>query len=287
MLQPDELAELSERNGWAMVFAFAVVAAVVMAGFVAVDAFAGKGDRGAIASVVPGMDRVQEAIFRTEKKVDAIKEDTTAIRGDTARLVASVDKMAERFDALASGGGLIANAKTPEEHYHNARLHELKGNFSAARREYGEYLQSNLEVIDPWLNYATMLKAQEGRAGAIEALRYLGDKLKPPTASYATALALLEERPGRITKLSELHAQHPQFGPLLWLLADEFSEAKAGEQTVADRRAEREWLEKFRTAHERRKGAAVFHRPEGSAEVARDFGRALGKAAERSLRRAR
>lgn len=258
VLQPDELEELSERSGWSMVFAFSVVAAVVMAGFVAVDAFAGKDDRGAIASVVPGMDRVQEAVFRTEKKVDAIKEDTEAIRGDTSRLVASVDKMAERFESLAGSGGLIAAAKTPEEHYHNARVHELKGNFSAARREYAEYLQANLEVIDPWLNYATMLKAQEGRAGAVEALRYFGDKLKPPTVSYATALALLEERPARIAKLTELHAQHPQFGPLLWLLADEFSEAKAGEQTVADRRAEREWLEKFRTAHSEGKVLRYF-----------------------------
>ena len=104
-------------------------------------------------------------------------------------------------------------------------------------------------MIDPWLNYATMLKAQEGRAGAIEALRYFGDKLKPPTVSYATALALLEERPARIAKLTELQTQHPEFGPLAYFLAEEFSEAKAGEQTVADRRAEREWLEKFRTAH--------------------------------------
>ena len=104
IIRPEELAQLSERNGWAIVFAFAVVTAVVMAGFVAADAVLGKDDRGAIASVVPGMDRVQEAIFRTEKKVDAIKEDTTAIRSETARLVASVDQIAQRFDALAGSG---------------------------------------------------------------------------------------------------------------------------------------------------------------------------------------
>lgn len=248
-LQPDELKELSERNGWAVVFAFVVVSAIVMGGFVAAEALAGTGDRGVIASVVPGMDRVQAAVFRTEKKVDAIQQETTAIRGDTARLVASVDKMAERFDQLASGGALIAAPKTPEEHYHNARIQELKGNFSAARQAYTQYLQSNLEVIDPWLNYATMLKAQEGRAGAIEALRYFGEKLKPPTVCYATALALLEERPARIARLTALQGEHPEFGPLAYLLAEEFSEAKAGEQTVADRRAERDWLEKFRTAH--------------------------------------
>ncbi|CAN5726553.1 hypothetical protein BH20VER1_BH20VER1_17180 [soil metagenome] len=248
-LQPDELKDLSERNAWAVAFAFAVVTAVVMAGFVAADAVAGTDDRGVIASVVPGMDRVQSAIFRTEKKVDAIQQDTTAIRGDTARLVASVDRIAERFDALGGSGALITTPETPEEHYHNARIQELKGNFSAARQEYTQYLQSNLDVIDPWLNYATMLKAQEGRTGAIEALRYFGEKLKPPTVSYATALALLEERPARIARLTALQREHPEFGPLAYLLADEFSEAKAGEQTVADRRAERDWLAKFRAAH--------------------------------------
>ena len=195
------------------------------------------------------MDKVQDSLFRIEKKVDAVKEDTGAIRTDTAKLVASVDQIAQRFESLSSTGGLIPNPETPEEHYHNARMQELNGNFSAARKEYTEYLRSNLEVLDPWLNYATMLKAQEGRAGAIEALRYFGGKLKPPSVSYAAALALMEEREPRIAKLTALQAEHSDFGPLAYLLAEEFSEAKAGEQTIADRRAERDWLEKFRNAH--------------------------------------
>lgn len=258
VIQREELAQLSERNAWSVTFAFGVVTAVVMAGFVAADAFAGKGDKGVIASVVPGMDRVQKSIFRTEKKVDAVKEDTSAIRSDTAHLVASVDQIAQRFESIASTGGIIPGARTPEEHYHNARIQELNGNFSAARKEYADYLQANLEVLDPWLNYATMLKAQEGRAGAIEALRYFGDKLKPPTVSYQTTLALQEEREKRIAQLKALQAENPEFGPLAYLLADEFSEGKAGEQTLADRRAEREWLEQFRAAHSEGKVLRYF-----------------------------
>src|SRR5213078_20183 len=106
---------------------------------------------------------------------------------------ATLDKIAERFEALASNGGLIPNANTPQEHYHNARIHELGGNFSAARQEYAKYLVSNLEAIDPWISYETMLKSAEGKAGAAEAMRYFGDKLKPPTVSYQTAMALLED----------------------------------------------------------------------------------------------
>jgi hypothetical protein len=162
---------------------------------------------------------------------------------------ATLEKIADRFEALASNGGIIQNAKTPEEHYHNARIHELGGNFSAARKEYSEYLVSNLEAIDPWMSYETMLKSAEGKAGAAEAMRYFGDKLKPPTVSYQTALALLEDGETRINKLKALADQHPDFGPLAWLISQEYSEDRKGEQTIADKRAEKEWLEKFRAAH--------------------------------------
>jgi hypothetical protein len=162
---------------------------------------------------------------------------------------ATLEKIADRFEALASNGGIIQNAKTPEEHYHNARIHELGGNFSAARKEYSEYLVSNLEALDPWLSYSAMLKSSEGKAGAIEALRYFSDKLKPPTVSYQTAMALLEDGETRISKLKALADAHPELGPLAWLISQEYSEARKGEQTLADKRAEKEWVEKFRAAN--------------------------------------
>jgi Domain of unknown function (DUF4062) len=161
----------------------------------------------------------------------------------------SLEKIAQRFESLSSTGGLIPGAKTPEEHYHNARVHELSGNFSAARKEYSDYLSSNLEALDPWLSYSAMLKSAEGKAGAVEAMRYFSDKLKPHTISYETALALLEDGETRLTKLQALAANHPEFGPLAWLISQEFSETRRGDQTLADQRAEKEWLEKFRAAH--------------------------------------
>jgi hypothetical protein len=161
----------------------------------------------------------------------------------------SIEKIAQRFESLATQGGLIPGAKTPEEHYHNARIHELGGNFGAARKEYAEYLSSNLEALDPWQSYAAMLKAAEGKAGAVEAMHYFADKLKPHTVSYETSLAMLDDGEKRLTKLQELAAAHPDFGPLPWLISQEYSEARRGDQTLADQRAEKEWLEKFRAAH--------------------------------------
>jgi hypothetical protein len=171
---------------------------------------------------------------------------------------ATLDKIADRFEALASNGGIIQNAKTPEEHYHNARIQELGGNFSAARKEYSEYLVSNLEAIDPWMSYETMLKSAEGKAGASEAMRYFGDKLKPPTVSYQTAMALLDDGEARINKLKALADAHPDFGPLAWLISQEYSEERKGEQTIADKRAEKEWLEKFRAAQKAGKVEKYF-----------------------------
>lgn len=161
----------------------------------------------------------------------------------------SLEKIAQRFESLSTNGGLITNAKTPEEHYHNARIHELGGNFAAARQEYAQYLSANLEALDPWLSYSAMLKAAEGKAGAVEAMRYFADKLKPKTVSYETALALLEDGEARLKKLQALAEKNPDFGPLFWLISQEYSEARRGDQTLADQRAEKEWLEKFRAAH--------------------------------------
>ena len=243
-----ELAHLDQRNAWSVLFAFSIVASVVMGGFVIAEKFAGSGNKGVLATVVPGMDKVQESLFRVEKKLDAVQADTTAIRQDTSKIAASVEEIAKRFDSLGATGGIIPGAKTPEEHYHNARVHELGANFAAARKEYAEYLSANLEVIDPWQSYAAMLKAQEGHAGAIETMRYFGDKLEPRTVSYQTALASLEEGDARLTKLQKLAVDHPEYGPLAWLISQEFSEARKGDQTLADQRMEKEWLKKFREA---------------------------------------
>jgi hypothetical protein len=177
-------------------------------------------------------------------------ETKKAVAGMTEKVAEegrTVEMIAKGFDSLGSTRGLITSPKTPEEHYHNARVHELGGNFAAARKEYSEYLSANLEALDPWLSYEAMLKAAEGKAGAAETMRYF-QKLEPQTVSYQTALALLDEGDPRLTKLQALAVGHPDFGPLPWLISQEFSEARRGEQTLADQRAEKEWLEKFRAA---------------------------------------
>ncbi len=159
----------------------------------------------------------------------------------------SMEMIAKHFDSLGVTGAVISSPKTPEEHYHNARLQELNGNFAAARKEYSDYLSANLEALDPWLSYETMLKSAEGYFGAVESMRHF-ERLLPETISYRTATAMLDGGDLRRAKLEQLAAKYPEFGPLPWLISQEYSETRRGGQTVADQRAEKQWLEKFREA---------------------------------------
>ena len=193
--------------------------------------------------LLEGQDQTKKSVSDTKKSVEEV---ATAVRKGNE----TMDKIADRFESLASNGRLIPEPKTPEEHYHNARMHELGGNFAAARKSYAEYLSANLEAIDPWLSYAEMLKASEGRAGALETLRYFGAKLDPQTVSYKATLALLGDDKERLDRIVRLAAEHPDFGPLAWLISREYSPARLGDQTLADQRSEKEWLEKFRLARD-------------------------------------
>ena len=173
-------------------------------------------------------------------------ETASAVR-EIAQEGRAVETIAKHFDSLGSTRGLIQSPKTPEEHYHNARVHELGGNFTAARTEYAQYLSANVEALDPWLSYENMLKAAEGKNGAVESMRSF-QKLTPQTVSYQVATALLDDGDNRTTKLEALAANHPDFGPLPWLISQEFSEERRGQQTLADQREEKKWLQKFRDA---------------------------------------
>lgn len=269
VMQPEEVMELGERNAWSVTFAFAVVASVVMGGFVVAERVSGSDARGVLASTVPGMDKVQEALFRVEKKLDAVqqtasdiaadttvlKEDTAALRtesaatsANTAKMAASLEEIAKRFDALGSGSGVIPSPKTPEEHYHNARIHELGGNFAAARKSYIEFLSADVDAVDAWLNFSSLLKVQEGREGARDGLQFFTARGQKSVALEVTK-AMLEDRELRITSLQVLAEKNPKYGPLAWLLAQEFSDTKRGEATLAEQRKEKEWLVKFREAH--------------------------------------
>ena len=166
------------------------------------------------------------------------------------------DELGEVFLQIMKSGGIIANAKKPEEFYANARMYEQKGDSGNARRSYAKFFTFNLDYIDPHLRYQRYLKIQEGREGAREVYFEMKEDSKSFVTEY-TALLLLS-RKMRVKKLKKFMEKHPEFGPGYFELSKEFSEARLGEQTARDKASEKKYLKKFFELHEQGKLLKYF-----------------------------
>jgi hypothetical protein len=128
--------------------------------------------------------------------------------------------------------------------YANARLYEIRGDFLNARRSYLGYFNFALPYVDPHLRFQTFLRVQEGRVGAREVYQELVSQ-KPDDPVRPFALALLYDPPERVTRLEAYIAEHPDFAPAYYELSRDFSQARLGSQTLADKRREQELLTRF------------------------------------------
>ena len=150
---------------------------------------------------------------------------------------------ADAFAILAKSGGIVQNAKTPPELYHNARSFEARGDALSARRDYLALATQGGDAIDPHLRFAALLRAQDGRAGAREIYARLAEQTTGRAASLVHALQFEgEERRKRVEALS---IAHTDYAPAQYLLAEEFTQDRLGSQTIADKRREMEAMGRF------------------------------------------
>lgn len=207
---------------------------------------------GFVASAVPAVEALQEQLGIIEKQLDAIKEDTEAIAATTTRIETKSDAMLESLDEIRTGiaqtqtGGIITNPQSPEDHYHNARIHELGGDYAAARRSYLEYFKSDLPKLDPHLRFISFLKVQEGTAGARETYNEVTARSQNPMVAFAKLLLLNPDQ--RKAGLQEYWQQHSDFAPAAYQLSLEYSEMRLGSQTISDKREELRYLKAFEEA---------------------------------------
>ena len=157
-----------------------------------------------------------------------------------------VETLTQSYAELAKSGGLVQDARTAPQLYHNARSYEARGESAAARQAYSALADLGVDAIDAHLRYAALLRAQDGRAGA----REVYDRLREETGVGAVALvyATLFEGDVRRRRVEAFAASRPDYGPAQLLLADEYSEDRVGAQTIADRRREAEALKRFLAA---------------------------------------
>lgn len=231
--------------------AFTGVATAIFALIVFFQSGEESEESGFIAAAVPGVAQLQQSLGIIDAKLDDIAADTETIRESTARLEERSERVLKTLDEIRAsfaGGALISDPRSPEDHYQNARLQELGGDYSAARRSYLEYFRGDLPLLDPHLRFLDFLRVQEGRAGAAETYRTVMAGREDGVAAYVQLLLL--EPPRRRMQLLAYASEHPNFAPVFYHLSEEVSQRRLGFQTLAHKRAEREYLEKFIAADE-------------------------------------
>ena len=117
-------------------------------------------------------------------KVDSIKDDTTTIRSDTKEIKQGVGEIGKL-------GGIIKDPKTPANFYHNARVHELSGQFGEAFADYERYVAADQPFIDPYQSYLQLLRTQRGHEAAVEEFNKLRERFHSNSSIEFVATELL------------------------------------------------------------------------------------------------
>lgn len=194
---------------------------------------------------------------QTQQTVETVKQTTDTLaagqkqqqaqaeklQATTEQIAVSIDTIAKGFAQLSAQGGAIGDPKRPDEFYHNARVYELAGDMLNARRSYLAFAGFDVDAIDPYTRFATLLRVQDGKAGAREVFGQLAEKAKAPSIKLVHLLQFDDAQ--RLDKLNAFIAANPDYAPAYFLLAQEFSEDRLGSQTLADKRSEAQALTKF------------------------------------------
>lgn len=200
-------------------------------------------ENGVFAGNIDFISDIQKNMGLIQEDIAEIKITTSRIDTKTDRILSSVEGISSDFAKLAKNGGIIFNPKTPEEHYHNARLHELGGDYGNARRSYLEYFKVETRKLDPHIRFQQFLKIQEGIFGARESYSLIASRSDSVVSEFAKAL--LYDRAQRIQMIKEFLQEYPDFAPAFYYLSKDFSLNLLGNQSLSDKRAEKEYLEDF------------------------------------------
>lgn len=184
-----------------------------------------------------------------------IKTATGDIQASQARTEQAIGEIAEGFKRIDKNGGIIENATAPAEHYHNAIVYEQRGDAANARKEYLAFAEADVDAIDAYDRLARLVRVQDGRAGARELFADLAKRLKSPAIKLEYAMAF--EDAERTKRIDDFLTANPDYGPGYYLLAQEYSEARTGGQSVADKQKQFDNLTKFLDADA--KGTLIAH----------------------------
>ncbi|BCW89491.1 hypothetical protein sos41_26570 [Alphaproteobacteria bacterium SO-S41] len=200
-------------------------------------------------------DEIADNTKRTGETTDRIEGSTTRIEESQKRQEQAIGEIADSFKRIDKNGGVIENASSPAEHYHNAIVYEERGDSASARKEYMAFAEADVDAIDVYERFARLLRVQDGRAGAREIFGDLAGRLKAPAIKLVYAMQF--EDAERTKRMTDFMTANPDYGPGYFLLAQEYSEERTGGQSVADKQQEFDLLNKFLEAE--KAGTLIAH----------------------------
>lgn len=217
-------------------------------------------ENGYLASIMPPLEKIQNSLGMIKKDTSEIKQTVTEIKEDTGNIKSAIQNVDTKIDKLSenigNSGGIIANPKTQEDYYHNARIYELGGDYGNARKSYVKYFSFSDRKLDPHIRFQAFLKIQESKAGAKEIYNEMFKNDDILIDSYAKIL--LEDGKQKTEKLTNFVKQNPDFAPAYYELARAYSKAVLGDQTMSDKKLEKEYADKFLKLNKEGKLARYF-----------------------------
>lgn len=206
-----------------------------------------------------------DAAQRSVEIAEQLADQTKAIEDTGEAMQASIGDvaatLAAQVDVATNDNGIIRQPQTAEDYYHNARLHELGGDYGNARRAYLQYFQLDnpaaqkgedatgvFTPLDPHLRFQRFLKIQDGVVGAREIYQGLFANSADPVDQYA--LLLLASPSQKRQKLLAFEQQNPDFAPVYFELAKEHSDLRLDDPTLGEQRLEKDYYTRFLAAAE-------------------------------------
>jgi class 3 adenylate cyclase len=163
---------------------------------------------------------------------------------------------AQAFALLNRTGSVIASPRSAPEFYANALLFQARGDTDEAHRAYDALARLGLDLVDPHLRYAALLRARDGREGAREV--YAGLMKDAPSRAVALVHAMQFEGAERRERINAVIAAHPDYAPAYFALAAEHSADRVAVQTLRDKQVEFAALGEFLKAGREKRLSGLF-----------------------------
>ncbi len=256
-IDAEEYEKITKTSTWPTVFAFTLVSSVVLILFFGAQrVFAGdEPENGAVANIFPFVQQFQRQVLKLQQSADRIEKSAARIEAGQDEIQKALSGLNEKLDdlnkrlgSLDKNSAAIEKPASPEDHYFNARLFELRGEALKARQSYVEYMKGQLPYLDPHLSLTSLMKLQDGAAAAHESYSLFVNGSDP---SALVARAMLLDRGLRMNALERLAREFPDYAPTFYFLSRDYAAPEAGQQTLDNLKNERAALESLRALSDR------------------------------------